>query len=148
MNNQKLLIGVIALVVIGLGGYLYYSRSTDESNTSPVSSTLVSSNTNSNPVSLGESQASGMVAFNTSQNEIATLLRSVNQIKLDTAVLRNPAFLALIDTSLTLPEFTITGRANPFARSSMNLVSNPNKEITNDTPQVIKTTQQLKNTSQ
>lgn len=115
MSKQKLLIGVVLLVVVALGGYLYLSSSkTDE----PVqSSTLASSNTGSNPVALGDSRAADIVANTASQNEIATLLKSVNQIKLDTAILQNPSFLALQDTSLTLPDTAVSGRVNPFARS-------------------------------
>lgn len=136
MNNQKLLIGVIALVVIGLGGYLYFSSQGSTDNNVPQSSTLVSSNTGSNPVSLGDSRASDMVAFNASQNEIATLLRSVNQIKLDTAILRNPAFLSLVDTSLTLPDFSVSGRINPFTRVGGSTVSENQTATNNTTPTV------------
>ena len=115
MSKQKLLIGIVLLVVVVLGGYLYLSSSkTDE----PVqSSTLASSNTGSNPVALGDSRAADIAASTASQNEIAVLLKSVNQIKLDTTILQNPSFLALQDTSLTLPDTTVSGRVNPFARS-------------------------------
>lgn len=116
MSKQKLLIGVILLVVVALGGYLYFSSSKTTSQPAQ-SSTLVSSNNGSNPVALGDSRAADMAASASSQNEIATLLKSVNQIKLDTAILQNPSFLALQDTSLTLPDTAVSGRVNPFARS-------------------------------
>jgi hypothetical protein len=116
MNKQKLLIGVVLLVVLVLGGYMYFSSSKSTTEPTP-SSTLVSSNNGSNPVALGDSRATDIVANTSRQNEIAELLKNVNQIKLDTKILQNPLFLALLDTSLTLPDTAVSGRINPFARS-------------------------------
>lgn len=114
MNKQKIIIGIIVIILIGLGGYMYLSggiRKTEKS-----TSTLVSSNTGDNPVALGDSKVNS-IATTAAQGEIAQLLKSVNQIKLDTRILQDPAFLALVDTTLSLPDTVVSGRINPFARS-------------------------------
>lgn len=145
MNKTKLLIGIVLIIVIILGAYLYISS--NKTDTSSQNSTLTSSNSGSNPVALGESRAADILATTTSQNEIATLLKSVNQIKLDTTVLQNPAFLALQDTSLTLPNTTVSGRINPFARSGALDSAEPtttdinNTESTTSVAPTTKTTQ-------
>lgn len=108
MKNHKLLIGIVALVVVALGVYLYFSRG---SKTPAPTSTLVSTNTGNNPVATGDVTAA---ASSFAGSDIATMLRNVSQIKLNTNILQSPSFLALVDTTLTLPPTTVSGRVNPF----------------------------------
>ncbi len=115
MNKQKIIIGIIVIILIGLGGYMYLSGGMRETEKS--TSTLVSSNTGDNPVALGDSKVNSIATTTAAQGEIAQLLKSVNQIKLDTRILQDPAFLALVDTTLSLPDTVVSGRINPFARS-------------------------------
>jgi hypothetical protein len=115
MNKQKIIIGVVVIILIALGGYMYLSGGMGKTEKS--TSTLVSSNTGDNPVALGDSKVNSIATTTAAQGEIAQLLKSVNQIKLDTRILQDPAFLALVDTTLSLPDTVVSGRVNPFARS-------------------------------
>jgi len=117
MNKQKLLIGVVAVVVIGLGAYLYLSGSSDE----PATGTLVSQNTGDDPAALGNlinPEEIPISPFSSPEGaEIAALLGNINNIKLDQRVLSSPPFRALVDSSILLPDVTTSGRANPFSLS-------------------------------
>lgn len=114
MKHQKLFIGVVAVLVLALGAYLYFSGNTSKKS-EPTTNTLVSGNTGSNPVPIGDQTATSASSF--AGSDIAALLKNISQIRLNTTILQNPSFLALSDTSLTLPAPTVTGRTNPFARS-------------------------------
>lgn len=116
MKNQKLLVIIIVVIVLGLGGYLYFSGDVKKSSEKSTS-TLSSTTTNQNPVSLNDStDTTSTVSIKGS--EIAALLKNINLIKLDDRVLSNPSFLALVDGSLILPPVSVTGRTNPFSRSA------------------------------
>ncbi len=114
MKNHKLFIGIVAALVIALGAYLYFSGSSS-STQKPVTNTIASSNTGSNPVALGNNSVTAASTF--AGSDIATMLKNISQIRLNTAILQNPSFLALLDTTLTLPPTTVAGRINPFGRS-------------------------------
>lgn len=114
MKHQKLFIGAVAILVLALGAYLYFSGNSSKTS-APTTNTLVSNNTGSNPVPIGDNAQTQ--ASNFAGSDIAALLKNISQIKLNTTILQNPSFLALSDTSLTLPAPTVTGRVNPFARS-------------------------------
>ncbi len=116
MKHQKLFIGVVAVLVVALGAYLYFSGNPSSKN-SATTNTLVSSTTGSNPVPIGNNTATSASSF--AGSDIAMLLKNISQIKLNTTILQNPSFLALTDTSLTLPPPTVSGRVNPFARSGI-----------------------------
>lgn len=113
MKNQKLFILIVALVVVAVGAYLYFSKSS-QTNTAAkaTTNTLVSINTGDSPVALGDNNAASFAG-----SDIAALLKNVDQIKLNTSLLSNPAFLSLVDTTLTLPVTDISGRVNPFGKS-------------------------------
>ena len=113
MKNQKLFIGIVALLVIALGAYLYFSKGS--SIKQPVTSTISSTNTGSNPVALGNNAE--ITASSFAGSDIATMLKNISQIKLNTGILQNPSFLSLVDTTLSLPPATVSGRINPFGRS-------------------------------
>lgn len=113
MKNHKLLIGIVAVLVIVLGAYLYFSGNSQSKK--PVTSTLASSNTGTNPVALGNDAVATASSF--AGSDIASMLKNISQIRLNTGVLQNPAFLTLIDTTLALPQTTVSGRVNPFGRS-------------------------------
>lgn len=115
MKNHKLFIGIVAVLVIALGAYLYFSGSS-KSSQKPVTNTIASSNTGANPVAIGNTTAS---AASFAGSDIATMLKNISQIKLNTGILQNPSFLALVDTTLTLPPTTVSGRINPFARTGV-----------------------------
>ncbi len=115
--NKKLLIIVIAVVVVGLGGYLYFTNTPDTADTTdtvPGSSTLVSTNTGENPVPIAGDTDTTTTADGT---DIAALLSNISSIRLDTTILGHPAFLALTDTTMTLPQVQVNGRINPFGSS-------------------------------
>jgi hypothetical protein len=116
MKNQKLLVIIIAVIVLGLGGYLYFSGDVKKSSEKSTS-TLSSTTTNQNPVSLNDSTDT-TPTVSIKGSEIAALLKNINLIKLDDRVLSNPSFLALVDGSLILPPVSVTGRTNPFSRSA------------------------------
>jgi predicted ribosomally synthesized peptide with SipW-like signal peptide len=111
MKNHKLLIGIVAGLLVAVGAYMYFSQS---STAKPVTSTIASSNTGTNPVGLGNTAAS---ASSFAGSDIATMLKNISQIKLNTGILQNPSFLALVDTTLVLPQTSVSGRVNPFGRS-------------------------------
>ncbi len=113
MKNRKLLIGIVAVLVIVLGAYLYFSGNSQTK--APVTNTLASSNTGANPVALGGTTTASSFAG----SDIASMLKNISQIKLNTSVLQNPAFLTLVDTTLALPQTTVSGRINPFGRSGV-----------------------------
>ncbi len=116
MKNQKLLVIIIVVIVLGLGGYLYFSGDVKKSSEKSTS-TLSSTTTNQNPVSLNDSTDT-TPTVSIKGSEIAALLKNINLIKLDDRVLSNPSFLALVDGSLILPPVSVTGRTNPFSRSA------------------------------
>lgn len=113
MKNHKLFIGIVALLVIALGAYIYFSGNSS-SDKQPVTNTIVSSNTGSSPVALGNTTAA---ASTFAGSDIASMLKNISQIRLNTAILQNPSFLALVDTTLALPQTSVSGRVNPFGRS-------------------------------
>lgn len=113
MKNHKLFIGIVALLVIALGAYIYFSGNSS-SDKEPVTNTIVSSNTGTSPVALGNTTAT---ASTFAGSDIASMLKNISQIRLNTAILQNPSFLALLDTTLTLPQTSVSGRVNPFGRS-------------------------------
>lgn len=131
MKHQKLFIGAVAVLVLALGAYLYFSGNSSKSST-PTTNTLVSNNTGSNPVPIGDDTQTQASTF--AGSDIAALLKNISQIKLNTTILQNPSFLALTDTSLTLPAPTVTGRINPFARSgALDAATPTGSQINSDT---------------
>ncbi len=114
MKNHKLFIGIVALLVVALGAYIYFSGNSS-SDKQPVTNTIASSNTGNNPVALGNNTTAAASTF--AGSDIASMLKNISQIRLNTAILQNPSFLALLDTTLTLPPTTIAGRVNPFGRT-------------------------------
>ncbi len=114
MKNQKLFIMIVALIVVAVGAYLYFSKSSSQTDTpaKATTNTLVSTTTGDSPVALGENNAASFAG-----SDIAALLKNVDQIKLNTSILNNPAFLSLVDTTLTLPVTDVSGRINPFGKS-------------------------------
>jgi hypothetical protein len=138
MKNQKLIIIVIGAVILGLGGYLYFSGDIKKPSKNTTSS-LVSTSTNQNPVSLNDSSNTTPTS-SIKGTEIANLLKNINLIKLDDRVLSNPSFLALIDSSLILPSISVTGRANPFSRSAVLDSSTVNNTINTQTTTTTVTT--------
>lgn len=114
MKNKKLFILVVAFVVIAIGAYIYFSKSAKtDTATTATTNTLVSTNTGDSPVALGENNSASSFAG----SDIAALLKNIDQIKLNTSILTNPAFLSLVDTTLTLPVTDVSGRINPFGKS-------------------------------
>lgn len=104
------------MLVVALGAYLVFSRSsnTDE----PKSTGTLSSSNGTNPAAVAGGSASEFAG-----SDIAIMLKNINQIRLNTSVLNNPSFLALMDTSLTLPRTAVSGRVNPFSSSGASLGS-------------------------
>ena len=114
MKNKKLFILVVAFVVVAIAAYLSFSKSAKtDTTTTATTNTLVSTNTGDSPVALGENNSASSFAG----SDIAALLRNIDQIKLNTSILTNPAFLSLVDTTLTLPVTDVSGRINPFGKS-------------------------------
>lgn len=114
MKNQKLFIMIVALIVVAVGAYLYFSKSTTtDKPTTATTNTLVSTTTGDSPVALGDTNSASSFAG----SDIAVLLKNIDQIKLNTSILNNPAFLSLVDTTLTLPITEVSGRVNPFGKS-------------------------------
>ncbi len=139
MKHQKLFIGIVVVLVIALGAYLYFSGNSAKKDT-PTTNTLVSSNTGSNPVPIANDASTSASSF--AGSDIAALLKNISQIKLNTTILQNPSFLALSDTSLVLPAPTATGRVNPFARSGSTTTPalEAGTQINNSVPAVEETT--------
>jgi hypothetical protein len=109
-NHKQLIIILVVLVIVALGAYVYFSRGKAAA-PSPTN-TLSSSNTGANPAALGTTEASAS-AF--AGSDIAVLLKNISSIRLNTAVLSSPSFVALTDTSITLPPAALSGRTNPFS---------------------------------
>lgn len=126
MKNKKLYILIGLLAVVGIGAYFYFTSS-DKAATTPTTNTLVSSNTGSSPVTLNETSSVSSFAG----SDIAGLLKNIDQIKLNTAILSNPAFNALVDTTLTLPETNVSGRINPFGSSGALITPTTSTQINN-----------------
>ena len=146
MKNQKLFIMIVALIVIAVGAYVYFSKGTTTGTptTTATTNTLVSTNTGDSPVALGNTNASSFAG-----SDIAALLKNIDQIKLNTSILSNPAFLSLVDTTLTLPVTDVSGRINPFGKSGAldSAISTTNQINANSTTQTVSPTTTSTNTN-
>lgn len=110
MNNQKIFLIGLLVVVVGVGIYLFATGKIgvdSRGNTSP----LASSVTGQNPVGVGSSSANQGA-------EIANLLNGISRIQLNDAILDDPMFLSLTDSSIILPQVQTSGRENPFTRGT------------------------------
>ncbi len=99
MNNQKsskksILIS-IAIVVIAVIGYFYYSGKSQGSDTS-----LLVATPNA------EEQAVGA--------RVLSLLNQIQSLHIDTTIFKNPAYQSLRDYTVSIPALNV-GRYNPFA---------------------------------
>lgn len=121
MKNQKLLIIVIAVVVLGLGGYLYFSGKSTSSDTPSPTRTLSSDTTGANPVALTNDSSTASVSNSAQASEIITLLKNISSIRLETRILQSPSFLALVDSSIILPPIAVSGRVNPFSSTGASI---------------------------
>lgn len=139
MNNQKIMIISIVVVLLGVGGYLYFSGEIKKP--SEISTNgLVSSNTGTNPISLNETTDVSVATNTTTKgSEIAQMLKNINAIRLDNRIIANPSFAMLVDSSLLLPSVSVTGRLNPFGGSTLintNAIVNTINVPTTNTPPV------------
>ena len=129
MKNLKLIIIVIAIVVVAIGGYLYFSGSMKNAPSKQPTGTLASTTTGQNPVALGTTTTGSTTPI--AGTEIAGLLKNISAIRLDDRILSNPSFLALVDSSITLPQTQVSGRVNPFGRSAALDNSTPSQTVIN-----------------
>lgn len=130
MKNHKLIIIiVVAVVVIAIGGYLYFSGSMKNAPSKQSTGTLASTSTGQNPVALGTTAGAPIAPI--AGTEIAGLLKNISAIRLDDRILSNPSFLALVDSSITLPQTQVSGRINPFGRSATLDNSTPSQTVIN-----------------
>lgn len=90
LKNKKLMGALVAVLVLGLGYYLWSSTSS-----SPL---LSSAGQGTSPIS----------------QEILTTLGQLHTIRLDPAIFTDPVFVSLTDFGVTIPPQT-AGRRNPFA---------------------------------
>ncbi len=109
MNGQKIFFIALAIVIIGIGGYLFATGEIGGRDTSTGISALTSSTTGINP-------ANSSPIDEQSGAEIANLLSSVSRIDLNGSIFSDPVFLSLIDSSVILPPVVTDGRINPFVR--------------------------------
>ena len=71
---------IVALIVVAVGAYLYFSKSTTtDKPTTATTNTLVSTTTGDSPVSLGDTNSASSFAG----SDIAVLLKNIDQIKLN-----------------------------------------------------------------
>jgi hypothetical protein len=111
MNKQKIFLIALVVTIVGVGGYLFATNKIgvdSRENTSP----LVSAASGQNPVAMNGS------GTGTQGVEIANLLNGISKIQLNDAILNDPAFLSLTDSSIILPVVQTSGRVNPFSRGA------------------------------
>ena len=85
--------------------YIFFIKPSSEDPAALVSSSGVSAVT-----STGVANEDSLLA-----QEFLTLLLGVKDIRLDDSILRDPAFMSLRDSSITLIQDGTEGRPNPFA---------------------------------
>jgi hypothetical protein len=91
LKDNKLYIGLIAVLLVGAWAYFTYFSGGG-------SSPAVLSTDDTSPLS----------------QDVLTTLSSLNTIKLDPSIFSNPVFVALTDYSVAIPPES-SGRNNPFA---------------------------------
>jgi hypothetical protein len=127
MKNHKLIIIIVALAVVAVGAYLYFSGSMKNAPSKQPTGTLTSTTTGESPTTIGDTAPAAPIAG----SEIASLLKNISSIRLDDRILTNPSFLALVDSSIALPQIEVSGRVNPFGRTSALDNSTPSQTVIN-----------------
>lgn len=127
MKNHKLIIIIVALAVVAVGAYLYFSGSMKNAPSKQSTGTLASTTTGESPATIGDTAPAAPIEG----SEIAGLLKNISSIRLDDRILTNPSFLVLVDSSIALPRIDVSGRINPFGRSSTLDNSTPSQTIIN-----------------
>ncbi len=105
---KNIIIFVVIAAVLILG-YIFFIKP------SPDQPALVSSSTSGLPVVPGVASIPGNATTVSNPQDFLTLLLSVKSIKLNDAILTDPAFIGLKDSSITLTPDGTEGRPNPFA---------------------------------
>lgn len=115
MPTPKNIIIFIVIATIFFSAFIFYKKK-NPSDTGPA---LVSS--------VATSSVPGGVVVNNNDSlvaqEFSNLLLSVKNLKLDDAILSDPAFISLNDSSITLVPDGTEGRPNPFAPLGVDVVA-------------------------
>lgn len=106
LKPKNIIIFVAALVILVLI-YVFFIKKDSEENG------LVT--TSINPIASTTPMAGGVPGENAESSELLKVLLNVKNIKLDASIFSEPAFQALIDSSIVLVPDGTEGRPNPFA---------------------------------
>lgn len=121
MPKIKNIIIFTAIAAVFVLIYVFFIRSSPKEE-----NLIVSPSTTTLPDMNGSSASTGLqVETPLVAKDFLALLLNVRNIKLDDAILSNPAFLTLRDSSIVLIPDGNEGRPNPFAKFGNDVVTNP-----------------------
>lgn len=130
MPKIKNIIIFTAIAAVFVLIYVFFIRpSPEEENLVLSPSTTTLPNVDGSPASAGSQVAAPLVA-----KDFLALLLNVKNIKLDDAILSDPAFLSLRDSSIVLVPDGNEGRPNPFAKFGNDAVVTPTAPETPSSP--------------